>query len=711
MRFLQLSSRSPLPQWTLEEGLALALMESVTRESVVSPSVAYRSSPIHPLIEKSKPPDLGKGIWYVNLLVPRDAFTLLGKISQKAYPGLETQTWFGIGLPSVINFARDTDAISALIEDVSAELIAFERWRVEDGLLTEIQLLKFPAPLKDSEPLKFPQLPESAPADLQGIAGEFNCCFHDLFRWAALYASDEVESLKILFGEVTKLIKELFWLYTKNQEVPDELRDYDLNDALVCTKLIQQRTDRIVQINAALSYVISQGFFGTPPVLSDSCLVRRHSLLGVGRAHRALLNLVREIERTFASLSVPASIYERWAQFPALAGFDSSKHLDSSSWASLGLPDIVLSGPADPHPLKLVYFSGRLGFRESEYAISAAIHALTSGDSPEWHLSTMTHEILHSHVRDLFRAIFDQVEDESADNINEFWEQIFDRFEGHMEGKCENCKLIDSARSILLSYCCMTPYMGSLTQPPVKPSQESRGLRFGEVVVPANALDLRRRLEEEDRNISEIIVHALDLHYFYSDNFEAYNRAIWSSWRTVPVVVRDVRQYVLRMLLARTSLDSGEPIERFARARNQLLDSISRLNSDLGSDPVWQSAIRLLQLELVRTLDERTNEAYHPLFPPFFAALRIVDLARHCFASDRVKAQLFHDDFIKAYKDDSDFDLGYTTGEFADRAVRSIAEFTAWRARCEDTKLEGRQGIERRTAWHFLACGRISGTS
>jgi hypothetical protein len=68
---------------------------------------------------------------------------------------------------------------------------------------------------------------------------------------------------------------------------------------------------------------------------------------------------------------------------------------------------------------------------------------------------------------------------------------------------------------------------------------------------------------------------------------------------------------------------------------------------------------------------------------------------------------LFHDEFIKAYRGDSDFDFEYTAGEFTDSAVRSIAEFTAWRARADESQMLTGNGAERQTAWYFLACGRI----
>jgi hypothetical protein len=596
------------------------------------------------------------------------------------------------------------------VDDLNPDLIAHEEWRVENGRLAATSLLRRPEPIKPGETLTLPRLEESLPSDVRGIVEEFESSFRDLLRWATVYSADELRPLGLLLKEVQTLIVELLWLRAgERADPPKGLREYDLAGSLVRSRLVQQRTDRIVQINAALSYVISQSCFGTPPVLVESCLIRRHSLFGIGRAHRALLNLVREVERAFNAQSVPGSIYKKWHEYPRLEGFESAKQCDTSKWGALNLPDVLISGQADPQPLKLVYFSGRLGFRESEYAISAAIHTLTSGDAPEWHLSTMTHEILHGHVRDIIGAIFDRVRLDDPKKTEKFWNEIFLRFRKHMLSGLEDCRLIDSARSVFLSYCCMVTEMGSLTQLPVKPTETTRGKEFGAIKVPVDPAVLRRRLEEEDRSISEIIVHTLDSFYFYDDNFESYSRAVWSSWRTVPVVLRDVRQYVLRMLLAGTSIDAGDEIGRFARSRNRLRQSMSQLNVELGGDAVLERAIELLNRANDPGVTERTAEANHPLFQPFYAALRIVDFARSCLASGIVKGALFNEDFLKVFSE-SDLDFGFTPGEFSDRRVRSVAEFTAWRARSRENGGFDEGAAERRTAWLFLALGRLSET-
>jgi hypothetical protein len=111
-------------------------------------------------------------------------------------------------------------------------------------------------------------------------------------------------------------------------------------------------------------------------------------------------------------------------------------------------------------------------------------------------------------------------------------------------------------------------------------------------------------------------------------------------------------------------------------------------------------------------LEQRTREGSHPLFKPFYVSLRIVDLARHCFASSRAKTVLFKESVITSFAGEEDIDFGLRQGEFADRSIDSVAEFIAWRARSEEAVLDVEFGAERHTAWLFLACGKFpsSGT-
>jgi hypothetical protein len=97
MLVLELCSESSLPRWSIDEGLQIR-GSKLAEGPTASDARARRSSPIHQLVQKAPSPDLTDGSWFIHLLVPSDAFSILGKISRRAYLGLEIRTWFGIGL-------------------------------------------------------------------------------------------------------------------------------------------------------------------------------------------------------------------------------------------------------------------------------------------------------------------------------------------------------------------------------------------------------------------------------------------------------------------------------------------------------------------------------------------------------------------------------------------------------------------------------------
>lgn len=661
----------------------------------------HRVSPIFPLIEDAPSPDLGHGRWVLDFLVPVDAFPVLGKIVADAYPGLRDAVWFASGLASVIAIQCGNDALAPLLQDLDIELLAHERWLVIDGSLSEWQHLRLPSSGQSSAPVPLPRVPAGLPPDLRAIAEESRLSVAQAAVRARGYAPDEAKILSHFAKEIEVLCQEA--------ANPDALDEND-GTPISRTRLVQQRMDRLVQINSALSYSISQAYFGAPPILESAGLIQRHSLLGVGRAHRALVNLVREIEAAFNECSLSASIRRSWAHAAPLAGFASGiTRLDSSGWQGRKLPDVLLDSPASPDLRKIVHFSGRLGFREAEYSLSAAIQCLSSADTPEWHFSTMTHEALHGHVRDILHTLFDVIRPDDPTGVDAHWTRMLASFREHMRGGSLESRvfLLDSVRHVLLSYCCLVPSLGSLTQPPTPDVQTDDAEEFAAMKVPRTDRTLRLWLAHEEKNISEIMVHVLDLFYFYFDKFEEYNAAIWSSWRAVPAVVNDVRQYVLRSLLACTSLDRGEEIGRFARARTKVLESLMMVAEHLPGDPTIQQALALLRnRQEPDESSQRIAEAQHDLFKPFLASVRVADLARHVLAAGKIRERLFPaGGWLGEWSAEGGVDFRLPAGEFVDRSIGSVAGFCAWRAK--SMLANGSADAERRAAWLFLACGRV----
>jgi hypothetical protein len=274
-RVLVVSSDRPLPNWTTDENINVRLVATFDEASAPN-SFAKRASPVHPLSEDTTIPDLENGTWFVHFLVADDAFRVLGRISRQAYPGLETRTWFGIGLASLIIFVPTSDQIKPLSDDRDIAVVAREVWKIDRGILVNRRV--FSELGQSSEHEQEPALPtidSDFPPDLRGVIEEFVCSFAELRRRAQVYSPDELARLRFLWEDVRNIVQDLVWLNSDRLfESPEALQESDLTSSLERSRLIQQRAVRLVQINSVLSYLISQAFFGAPPVLSASALAR-----------------------------------------------------------------------------------------------------------------------------------------------------------------------------------------------------------------------------------------------------------------------------------------------------------------------------------------------------------------------------------------------------------------------------------------------------
>lgn len=734
MHYLSVVSYSSRGLWSAGKSLEIRVHTELPSPSA-SGAAGTRVSPIFPLEVGQKHPGLSEGKWHVQFVAPVSARRLLARVQDGAYPELVGATWFGVGVASLILFLREPKTSSRFLRDSASEILTVEKWTVVDGAVTRTTPAELPPMQVDYD---LPSLPEGGyGADVSATVEELRQCLDAVFRQCGRMAPDELRKLQATCADLELMISQIAFLvhwgaprdagHTEDSAVPRGLEGYDVADPLTRERLLQQRLDRIVQVNSALSYVISQSSYGAPPVLGDTALLRRHSLLGVGRAHRALTNVVRRIEESFNRFPVRAALYNAWGSAPPLPGFSgATEHCESHWWAGQGISNLVHHADDDGDH-KFVYISGRLGFRESEYAVSASIHALVAGETPRWHLTTMSHEVLHGHVRDVLNALFDRVRDSESEEVDAFWETLYSRFSAHMhDERPVDMKLIDSARHVVLSYCCQVQQMGSLTALPARPYKSGEGKVLGDLVVPDTNAELRRLLAAEVSSVAEVMVHVLDLFYFYDDDTERYAQAIWSSWASVPAVMRDVRQYVLRTLLACTAPDQvdevGKPMlhaARFSRARRGVSTALSSLPEEFRTHPIVLEARRVLALASEREADvgkgpplprpitdehgsveqgALVEEAGHELFQAFLAAIRIVDFTRHCVATPAIRTDLLAEGG----------DYGFELGRFEDRAVPSVPHFVALHAGDRVSEARAKptdHDEERHTAWFLIATG------
>lgn len=210
---------------------------------------------------------------------------------------------------------------------------------------------------------------------------------------------------------------------------------------------------------------------------------------------------------------------------------------------------------------------------------------------------------------------------------------------------------------------------------------------------------LRQVFERENRNINEVLVHVLDLHYFYRSRLTVYIPLIWRSWAALPQVRDGIRQYVLRSLLVTASKTKGTPYERFHLARLRLIEWLTPL---LGPD--GESAASTVRKALDLLAQDTSSER---LLFPFAAALILVDLADRVLTSERVRAALAAgDEFIEFVPDESGAEerLEYTIPDgFVDAEIKSPSTYLAHRL-SRNLRDRHDDALEAETTRLFLAC-------
>jgi hypothetical protein len=428
-------------------------------------------------------------------------------------------------------------------------------------------------------------------------------------------------------------------------------------------------------------------------------LIRRYSLLGVGTAVLALTRITRSIEHAFAQGALETILSDRAREARPLPGLDKLPQYDASGWEDNSVN--IWIGKVEPRECypKLPYFSGRLGFRESEYAISAALQALAAGASPEWSLLTVTHEMVHGHVRNLLSHIF---EGDPTRRFEQKMDEFYERFAArvnHQPIKLES--FLDSIRAIIFTYCWLTRSHGSLSHtrlpPDVIGESPGKGAEFAYGLDLAEKEELRLTLEQEYRNISEILAHVLDLHYFYCSRLSAYIPLIWRSWATVPHVRGDLRQYLLRSLLAIATKAKGSAYDRFRWCQTRLRELLTDHGGDLQA-PTIVAARDWLE----------NSSSMEEVFEPFFASLILVDLANHVLTSQAIRGSLIGGDrnlrFIpggEGFEDGIEYLL---SGDFDDEIVLKPTAFLVDRFFKKIKESETEANLEAETARLFLAC-------
>ncbi len=622
---------------TLDQlGWRVALSVSQTLQGCELPP-SSRSSPLFPASPDAVPPKLDVGTHYIYLLCFRSAFTVLARLVEQAPPDIRSGLFFSLGLASVVCISPHSNLLDQIAQLCGDAPWASEVWRVEQSKIVSVTPQLPPQPSAQVSAQIFEPY-HSLPLAQRMTADEFVSSMGLLLPRVALHMPEDLPTFNSIVALAGELLSEMKYVSNPVGTPPPTLSEYteeDFRDNRALAQMVlHQATDRLIQINAALSYLSTQAFSGAVPILERRSLIRRYSLLGVGTAILALTKISRSIERAFAAGAVETVLSDYAETAAPLPGLDKLPDYDPSGWKDHSVDRWDGKMPIrDLYP-KVAYFSGTLGFRESEYSISAAMQALAAGGGPEWSLLTLTHELVHGHVRRLLSLV---LEGDPERRPEIAWNEIYLRFVDLINGRpATNSTFLDSLRAIILFYCCMTMTHGSLSRKGdgITAPAGSDEVRLG-FYRPNDPEMLRQLLENEYRNINEVLVHVLDLHYFYRSSLSAYVPLIWRSWSIMPQVRGDPRHYILRTLLVAATKTAGTPFSRFNQSRALVIELLSPLKEGSGSGTATvQAALTFLADDV----------NFSNLFYAFTASLVLVDLAHQVLTSNAIRGRLIGGD-------------------------------------------------------------------
>jgi hypothetical protein len=681
-----------IAKWPFDPKNLKVVIEERKTVSLPSEYKSFRISPIFPLLESNTVPSLGNTS--INFYHYPNPYRILGRIKNIGSGELKSCIFFTSGLASIILITNDKNLHEEFIAIANQKEIASEIWKIKDSNIYDISPnVNKERSCPNPEIVRLTDY-SCLPSVERALIDEFIVSTQLLLLKMPFYMPAEEIKIRSLINEVETFVKELVYLQTLEGPIPDTLPEFTVEDfkkGKTAQTVRHQVLDRIIQINSALSYVSTQAFSGAIPILERRSLVRRNSLLGIGGAMLALNNIVRFIEESFSKVNLKEIILKHMVSATPLSGMANWAEYDPKEWKE-GSINVFTSRTNTPDTyIKLPYFSSRLGFRETEFSIAAAIQSISGSANLEWSLLTLTHEMLHGHVREIISYIFSGGEKMNGEaQRNNFYENFKEKYYKKRQEKT----LIESIRNVFFIYCTLTYKYGSLT----KKVHLDTSVKF--VLLEKDML--WNILELENRNISEIFVHVLDLHYFYGSRVEVYIPLIWGSWLAVPHVNGNLRQYILRSLvtIASKNVEQRETFKRFNSAVEDFRDILERYCST-AQNPIIEEVLTLLN-------DKKKLKDYY--FGAFKASLIIVDLVTEVFTSEEIRGHIFNDDFASWVKNETEEEsreesFVYNLGDgFNDEQINSpIAYLLAKMIKALNAQGDYEDKLERETVVNFLS--------
>ena len=310
------------------------------------------------------------------------------------------------------------------------------------------------------------------------------------------------------------------------------------------------RPDILLTLNAGLSRLSSQALSGTSPILRTECHFWPHSLLGTGVANLALRNVTSFLSKLTDHAKFDQRIYAlREQEFdidtydlskpdPQFPDFASISREDVANSANLeGIQDDTLTEYQDESTITatpITYFSGRDGFMNGPLTTSAPLPSISGGNSYQWNLGTITHEISHrvlsGHIIDCLEDFLENMYDLQEAGVQDCM-AVLSYFQSQPQNFGEYAARV-LGRSLLLKNCL------DFSESEMR-SAMSQPFDFFFDAVDSHSEDLE-----------ELLVHIFDFYHFYGEDTENYCSFVWLSWAVQPSIEGKLLDYIVRTLVA-----------------------------------------------------------------------------------------------------------------------------------------------------------------
>ncbi len=647
--------------------------------------------------------------------------------------------WFSLGLANIIVIEKIEDSVGDQIDEFfrnKNNFIGRETWDVIDNKIAS-KKISFVADNSNLDDAKCNlKIPANMPMYLEFCVCEYIRAADQLLQAAKVFTPSYFEKYKATIFASNLLVQDICFLtgnkdFQPSEQLLNALNSKDTEEAF--EKLTDQNFRRqkeellnikhamLVQFNSSISYLNTQAYAGVFPILEHHGLINRHSLLGVGVGVSALFELIIQLEQTLVTVpfenlkdtdySVHKMNFSDWLDvFPNLSSFDTTIWHGSDVYEKiLNEKRTVVDNDGFYH--RLAFFSGRLGFREHEFAATAAIQVLAEAHSLKWNIINYTHEIIHNHVRILLNNLLLPIESIT----NEDYENWLTHYRGLYLSIHTNPldELVitykDYFTLVLINFAFHSHYYGALNRPSNQQAiTELRTSPRNQTVRMLSHSELKEKISHVYRDIVEIFVHLFDFIYVYKKQHKSYLLSIWISWSTIPSVTTNLHQYILRTLVVIGIDEPGDFRKRFEKAIIEFQEILKAIREKLHDKLIVENILHILA-----DPTKRKDLQFR-----FYNCIVVGDLVKSFFIGNLDKL-LDNDDENRlnlGAQDENGNPISYalSTGSFDGREIKSKARFVLDQLEREVIRLgeeSDNETQERISAWLLLSLATINNNS